>query len=410
MIKRSTRLIFIFYLFTVCIETASGQEFDAIELVESYPVETTLNMAEIRDTADVWKELIVGAQNSIDIETFYLSNKVGEPLEEILRELIKAGERGVQVRIISEATFFKTYPEPIHSLGLRKNIQVRIIDFGKIAGGVMHAKYFIVDNRSIFLGSQNWDWRSLKHIHEIGLLVKSRHIASVFGTLFNLDWQAAENPDSAALLFSNNHFSGGYLLSLVDRAVRATPVFSPAHFIPDETLSDESHLVALMDSAKQRICIQLLTYSPFDSHEGYYAVLDNAIRRAAARGVKVQLLCSDWCKRHPTIDYLKSLVPIPNVSVKLSTIPEASGGFIPFARVEHCKYLVTDETSFWLGTANWSRSYFHNGRNVGLVVKDALLTGTLQSFFDQSWNSPYAYPLDACENYTPPRISGQKER
>ena len=410
MIKMSARFIFILWLFSVRIETTTGQEIDAIELVESYPVETTLDMAEIRNTADVWKDLIAGAQISIDIETFYLSDKAGDPPEEILKELVRAGERGVQVRIISEAAFFKTYPEPLNSLGQGENIRVKIIDFGKIAGSVMHAKYFIVDDRSVFLGSQNWDWRSLKHIHEIGLLVKSRHSAGVFATLFNLDWQAAEYPQSAMSLFGNDRFSGEFLLSLPDRAVRVTPTFSPAHFMPDQTLSDESHLVALMDSAKQRICIQLLRYSPLDSHHGYYAVLDNAIRGAAARGVNVQLLCSDWCKRRPTIDYLKSLVPLPKVSVKLSTIPEASGGFIPFARVEHCKYLVTDETSFWLGTANWSRSYFHNGRNVGLVVKDASLTGTLQSFFDKSWNSPYAYPLDACEDYTPPRISGQEER
>jgi len=164
-IKMSARFIFILCLFSVRIETTTGQEIDAIELVESYPVETTLDMAEIRNTADVWKELIAGAQISIDIETFYLSDKAGEPLEEILKELVRAGERGVQVRIISEAAFFKTYPEPLNSLGQGENIRVKIIDFGKIAGSVMHAKYFIVDDRSVFLGSQNWDWRSLKHIH-----------------------------------------------------------------------------------------------------------------------------------------------------------------------------------------------------------------------------------------------------
>ena len=44
-----------------------------------------------------------------------------------------------------------------------------MIDIGTVAGGVQHAKFFIVDGEEVFLGSQNFDWRALKHIHELGV-------------------------------------------------------------------------------------------------------------------------------------------------------------------------------------------------------------------------------------------------
>jgi hypothetical protein len=47
-------------------------------------------------------------------------------------------------------------------------------------------------------------------------------------------------------------------------------------------------------------------------------------------------------------------------SKSAASIPEWSGGYIPFARVEHCKYIVADNTKFWLGTSSCKKGYFHS--------------------------------------------------
>ena len=60
------------------------------QLVESVPIETDLGLDETERTFDVWLDMIKNAQKSIDIECFYVSNKAGEPLEEILSEIKKA--------------------------------------------------------------------------------------------------------------------------------------------------------------------------------------------------------------------------------------------------------------------------------------------------------------------------------
>jgi len=395
-----------FFIFLTAFGQPTDSTYDEIELVESIPVETAMDMGNIRNTLEVWQEMISNAKKSLDIETFYISSKEGEPLEIILTEIKKAASRGVKVRIISEAKFKTIYPEPLVTLAEIENIEVRTIDFGKIAGGVMHAKYFIVDKEQLFLGSQNFDWRSLKHIHELGVRVRNKSIGKLFTKLFNADWIIAKKNIVPENLFSNLKYEIPVFLNLPDRKMPLIPVFSPLNFLHYKNLWDEPQIVELINKAETEINIQLLTYSPEYRGKAYYEVLDNALRNAAVRGVKVKLLCSDWSKRHPTIDHLKSLSLVPNIEVKLSTIPEHAAGFIPYARVDHCKYLLVDGDRFWIGTSNWSKDYFYNSRNVGLIINDSVLAKTVKEFFESSWNSPYAYFVDPCKEYEPSRVRG----
>ena len=52
--------------------------------------------------------------------------------------------------------------------------------------------------------------------------------------------------------------------------------------------------------------------------------------------------------------------------VRLFTVPSFSPGqaAIPFARVNHNKYLVTDKTAY-IGTSNWSADYFISTGGIG---------------------------------------------
>ena len=106
--------------------------------------------------------------------------------------------------------------------------------------------------------------------------------------------------------------------------------------------------------------------------------------------------------------HLKSLQVLTNIEVGISTIPEYSGGFIPFARVEHCKYMVVDSQWLWLGTSNWSWSYFHNSRNLGLVIQSKEANNTVHEIFWKSWTSPYCETVVLSRDYTPPRVSGEE--
>ena len=381
------------------------------EIIESTPIETNLDNPDIRDAEDVWLEMINEAKTSLDIEEFYLSPQKGEPLEDIIDAVIAAGKRGVAVRIIVDARMYKTYPETADMLGQKKNISLRIIDFGKLAGGVQHAKYFIVDGEEIYLGSQNFDWRSLKHIHELGVRLRHNDAVAMYRDIFELDWKLSEknDPSLIATYLQLHRYSVPFK---VDEGSADTlvfyPTFSPKSLIPDPTLWDETSIAYLINSAKNEVMCQILSYSPMSRDQSLYTVLDNALRSAAARSVKVKMIVADWGKATEAEKYLKDLSRVPNIEVKFSSIPEWSGGYVPFARVEHCKYLVVDSSLCWLGTSNWEKSYFYNTRNIGVVVQSEKIAGILRRIFLKSWDGPYSESVKLDGEYQARKHGEQK--
>lgn len=78
---------------------------------------------------------------------------------------------------------------------------------------------------------------------------------------------------------------------------------------------------------------------------------------------------------------------------------------IPFARVNHNKYMVTDNTAY-IGTSNWSGDYYTDTAGVTFVLHDPIfdrntshstIRSQLQSIFERDWNSEYAHPLNFSE-------------
>jgi phosphatidylserine/phosphatidylglycerophosphate/cardiolipin synthase-like enzyme len=390
---------------------ATGPPASRIEIVESIPVETTLDNPDIRDAREVWLEMIGDARRMLDIEQYYVSDAPGKRLEAVLAAVEAAAGRGVKVRILVDARMARTYPESVDRLGRIPNIEARRIDFGAVAGGIQHAKYFVVDGGEVFVGSQNFDWRALEHIHELGLRIRDEAIAAAFSDVFAMDWTLAALSPEAAKRFSepSKTYRTPVRITTADgTAAEIVPTFSPLGRIPDPRLWDEKAIVDLIDGAKRLLTLQFLSYSTSDRSSGRYGAIDDALRRAAQRGVEVRMIVSDWEKASGAEAALKSLSAVPNIAVAFSAIPEWSGGYIPFARVEHCKYIVADETRFWLGTSNGSKDYFYSSRNLGIAGTSPELAGTLARIFRKSWESPYRESITPTGTYAP-REHGEKK-
>jgi len=366
-----------------------------VELVESWPVETTLDHPDVRDAKDVWLEQIAGARRSLDFAEFYASNQAGSALEKVIAAVESAATRGVKVRWLGEEKFYKTYPETMDRLGKSPGVQVRRFDVAHVMGGVLHAKYFLVDGQELYLGSQNFDWRSLEHIQELGLRVREPTVVAALKDVFELDWALQAGAPRPKPTVSAAQFPVRTELGAL------TFVASPKEFLPDEALWDLPRLVQLIDSAKASVRVQVLIYRA--RGRGAFPELEEALQRAASRGVKVELLVSDWSKRKTTIGGLKALHAPPNLTVKIMTVPPFSGGHVPFARVVHAKYLVVDGERAWVGTSNWEKDYFFKSRNVGLVIDGGPLPARLDAFFGDNWNGRYVETLDPAADYVAPR-------
>lgn len=364
----------------------------ALELVESSPMETTLDHADVPDAFEVWPAMIGAARRSVDAAQFYVSNAPGKMFEPVVAALEAAIARGVTVRLLVERSFETVYPDTLARLR-KAGAEVRSLDLGPVTGGILHAKYFIVDRREAFLGSQNFDWRALQHIQELGARVRVPAVVEGLAAIFAQDWALAAGAPAATAAPTPPPGAGPIRL-----------VASPQQLLPPGVPWDLPQLIELIDRAQQRVRLQALTYRAADRDGAPWTELEDALRRAAARGVRVELLLADWSKRESTIGGLQRLARTSGIEIRLISVPPWSGGFIPYARVAHTKLLAVDGRAAWLGTSNWEKDYFYRSRNVGLVIEDPALAARIDRFFETGWSSPYTAPLDPDATYEAPRI------
>lgn len=395
MTRRGAR---VFLLLLVAAMPAPAGAVD-IEVVTSIPAGTAISRAGTRDVAKVWVEMIRSARRSLDIAEFYLSTEAGSALEPVIAEVLAAGRRGVCVRILSDAGMARTYPGTLARLEGKPGIETRRFDWRKLNGGILHAKYFIVDGRLAYVGSQNFDWRALAHIHETGLRIRSSLFAAALTRIFDADWSYSGGDPGA-------YRKWAFLppLSFPDDA---RLVASPDGFCPIGVGNALEELVQLLDKARRRITVQLLSYSieaPKETGERFIFI-DQALRRAAGRGVKVSLLVSDWNLRPAQVAGLKGLARVANIEVKFAVIPPAARGFIPYARVVHSKVMRVDDDVCWVGTSNWGYDYFFRSRNVEVILKRPDIARVLDELFLSLWNGPYVHRLDPEKEYQAPRIN-----
>ncbi|WP_058914487.1 phospholipase D-like domain-containing protein [Entomohabitans teleogrylli] len=371
------------------------------ELVYNAPQETTLQNNDLRHAAEVWQQMFDAAHSHIDLAQFYVANEKGSLLDGVLARLRAAGERGVKIRfLMEEKGVGLSTPETLTALKAIPNLELRIIPFHRLTGGIVHAKYLLVDGKEAFVGSQNFDWRALEQIQETGLRISDAQTVRQIQAIFDQDWQAQ------ALLEKNKPVPK--LAGLVPKSAPQGNylVASPRDYNPSGVIDSQVELPRLLANAKSRIRVQVMDYAPLTWGEkgkrSFYAPIDNALRSAAARGVQVELMVANWNLKKPDVFWLKSLSLVSNVQLKVVTIPPASRGFIPFARVVHSKLMTIDGSTAWVGTSNWSGGYFDNSRNIELVLNSASMAERVDALYSQLWNSCYAEPIKVDFDYPPP--------
>lgn len=413
-----------FGLFLLIATSVQAQTVGTIRFLESFPEETDLDSQDLDQAWQQWPEILAGARSSIDVASFYYSRQgdgkdaaapagIGDRLRPALAALPAAGLRGCQVRVLGDSKFQKTYPEALAWLDAQPGVTTRAIDCpAHWGGGVMHAKYFVVDDRTLYIGSQNWDWRAMNQIRELGALVSHPDLATRLRSIFDWDWalagqaegsgqlDPAPDPASAPAWSSLNP---ALLKTAGGETCQAVLAASPAGALPEDVPWDLPLLLDAIGAAETRIRVQLLSYGVTDRDNNFWPVLDNALRAAGARKVQVQIIVSNWAKAGYSAPWLKSLASVPNIEVKFSNIPEHSAGFIPFARVEHPKYLTVDGQTAWIGTSNWSRDYFYQSRNVSLFLRGEGAVSQLDAFFEAGWDGPYTETVDPCTSYRAPK-------
>lgn len=258
------------------------------------------------------RDAIMGARRTIDISLYELSDKTTED------DLVARARAGVIVRVLFNSAYFgRTYNAPAAALLRASFVHVAWAPSGQI----FHAKYMVVDDRALYLGTGNLvtgDYPSTRDFWVED--TTSRDVVAATAT-FNAD-------------FSHDN--------VVPQGVGGL-VWSPG---------STSALVNLIDSARTTLFVE--------NEEMNNTSVEQALSAAAKRGVIVKVVMtysSEWTS---------ALAQLKDAGVKVSTLG-SSQIYI------HAKVICADCTAasgtVFIGSENFSTSSLSYNRELGVLTR-----------------------------------------
>jgi phosphatidylserine/phosphatidylglycerophosphate/cardiolipin synthase-like enzyme len=384
---KNTKNLFISVVFCICCF--------ACEAPEPYRQETKSDGLLCEVAFDPYRseqlviELIRQSQTSIDIALYGFSN------ERIADELVVAAERGVIIRGVSDYDSEDGEGWQLLYDAIRegsKNIDVRLTNLT----GIMHNKYFIIDNINVVTGSTNFTDGMFLHYNNL-IVFKSSSMALDFKKDFDLLYAGFSGTDkgcSLSLSADDNgynrlygdgirwsekeHRVGNYEVAIFFTPYRALfPSYmavSPRSFeyfnyesgaiSRDEYGNAMNTIFPLIENANKNIYIMSFAFTD--------KVLMELLANARARGVTVHVR-SDYSQFRSS--YSHSGKSIEALSQRISSFKlcrKDDGGLL------HHKVILVDDEIVVLGSLNFSRNAVSTNDENYLIIRNA---GVLYELF-----------------------------
>ena len=277
-----------------------------LRIVESIPANLTYNNSTFDNmrTFEAWKELLNRTEVKLELASSYWSLRGSDVYpdesdwqgEEIFKGLLDlAVNKSVDIEIAQNAQENKDTLDLWAKSGGK--IRFKNLNFSALVGnGILHTKLWISDRKHFYVGSANFDWRSLTQVKEMGVLVTdcpclARDMSKIWQTYWIVGNTSeipmnfprrlrtkinAENP----LKIRNDFYSGvNGSGNVVNVSLSASP--------PELTVLGRGHdideLVRMIDKAEKFLYVAVMDYSAatvFDRRKvTFWPKLDNAIRR-----------------------------------------------------------------------------------------------------------------------------------
>ncbi len=162
---------------------------------ESMQVDRTELLLAPDNAEDRILELIDDAEETLEIKQV----RIGDRQLPFLQAVLHAADRGVEVRILLDSTWYVEEENRQLKRWLEEQaaaedlpLEVRLVDpddeFEKI-----HAKGVVVDDEKALVGSINWNNNSVRNNREAALLIGGTEAATYYREVFDEDWQAEED-------------------------------------------------------------------------------------------------------------------------------------------------------------------------------------------------------------------------
>ncbi|KXB09233.1 hypothetical protein AKJ46_00690 [candidate division MSBL1 archaeon SCGC-AAA833K04] len=262
------------------------------------------------------------------------------------------------------------------------NVEVKEVDFD------IHSKYFVIDNRIAFVGSQNWSNGGIQSNHELGVLIENKSVAGSYTYIFESGWSAAGGKNRGAKYWKTDWLY---------------PAVSGPE-MPPEPKTTVSALENLIDSANENVKIFNYIFTTGADP------IANALTEAANRDVKIQLMVDAYYYENLFEDVWPemSFCSYVDFSERLEELNSADGISVKGIHLgdwvaSHQKVLVVDDKRMYVGSANLATKSMGTNpgywrREVGVVIDNLTLGTALSESFDIYWNSEHSKGLDRGEN------------
>lgn len=361
---------------------------------------------------EVVRELMGNATDSILLNAYqFTSTAIGD-------ELAKAALRGVEVRILLEG-------QPVSGVTGRElaligdlaslGVDVRLlVEFPEDAifkrYAFNHAKYAVIDNRSLLLSSENWGHNGYPDDGEgnrgWGVVVEDEDLAAYFAEVFLEDWNPLRR-DSVAFdkAFERLHVREDeddssaheepFLTELrLNEGVEVTTVVGPDHAMDFDTI------LGMIDAAEDRIYVEQF-YIRRTWRVGGSDILSpllDGLIRAAQRGCEVRvLLDSTWYNVLPsdlndnddTVEFLNSLALSQGLNMTAKLMDLDAHGIVKL----HNKGMVVDGNRVLISSLNWNHNSFTRNREAGLILKNEQIAAYFERIFMHDWKDDITAPV-----------------
>lgn len=311
----------------------------------------------------------------------------------LMDSILDAMNRGVQVSLLLESSpagGITTDERYIATLISRKGGAVRFSH----DPFVNHAKYAVVDNKTLILMTENWGMTGVPVNNSFGnrgwgIVIQNERAARYFKGVFREDFYRGHEylPDDSnlsTLTVNRGIPRGAYMPTFEPRTVTCNCSVVP-FLAPDAPLSNET-TVGVIQGAQERILVQQFSAARFwDDADNPFI---GALLDAARRGCEVKVLLDSngynlesWNDNDETIAWLNDRARKENLSLEARLVDLNSLGLAKL----HTKGLIVDGRVLLISSLNWNANSVYN-REAGIIIESEELASYYEAVFLHDWN------------------------
>jgi len=350
------------------------------------------------------------AQTNIDLTVYQFTSSY------LLDYLITAMNRGVKVRVILEDSYpgasVHTTDDPTahevvyvaKTIDAHENGSVRWERYAA-SGKYTHAKYFIIDNNTVAIMTENFKSTGIPKDPSYGnrgwgIAVNNTDVAAKYLNVFELDWSLGEQYDDGDVVAPSQNLdvpTGDYVPISTYQTYDVVNVKFQTVVGPDETIDV---IVDLINSATTSIYIE--NFYLYPTWTGYPGGENNnpflqALISAAQKGLDIKVILDSTYYNidgDNNNDEAAQILDSHGIDVKFSN---NSGGIEKF----HVKAMIVDAEVVMISSLNWNENSATNNREIGIIINSSVVAAYYVDLFNYDWEF---YSTEEIIDYNQPLV------